>query len=253
MIHAPSHPAEPSITSSPASEPARATGDGALRVAALHKRYPTPAAPLVVLRGVSLELRAGDSLAIVGPSGSGKSTLLNIIGTLDRPTEGTVTLGGVDPFALTANDLARFRAERVGLVFQDHHLLPQCTALENVLLPRLALGSVTRPGDADRARQLLTRVGLADRATHLPAELSGGERQRVAVARALMNAPSLILADEPTGNLDAAASAAVGDLLASVAAEAHAILIVVTHSADLSRRFARRMRMSDGELIVDDA
>ena len=252
MTHAASHPAEASTASS-ATAPGPATGDGMLRVVGLHKRYPTPGEPLVVLRDVSLDLRAGESLAIVGPSGSGKSTLLNIIGTLDRPTEGTVTLAGVDPFALTANDLARFRAERVGFVFQDHHLLPQCTAVENLLLPRLALGSVTRPGDAERARQLLARVGLADRASHLPAELSGGERQRVAVARALMNAPSLILADEPTGNLDAAASAAVGDLLASVAAEALAILIVVTHSADLSRRFARRMRMSDGQLVVDDA
>jgi lipoprotein-releasing system ATP-binding protein len=258
MTHAASHSAEPSTASSsspaPARGPASATGDdGALRVAALHKRYPTPAEPLVVLRDVSLELRAGESLAIVGPSGSGKSTLLNIIGTLDQPTEGMVTLAGVDPFALTANDLARFRAERVGFVFQDHHLLPQCTAVENVLLPRLALGIVTAPGDAERAKHLLTRVGLSDRAAHLPAELSGGERQRVAVARALMNAPSLILADEPTGNLDAAASAAVGELLASVAAEARAILIVVTHSFELSRRFARRMRMSDGQLVVDDA
>jgi len=249
MTHAASHSAAPSTTSSPG---AAATGDAALRVTGLHKRYPTPAEPLAVLRGVSLQLRAGESLAIVGPSGSGKSTLLNILGTLDRPTEGKIELAGVDPFALTANDLARFRAERVGFVFQDHHLLPQCTAVENVLLPRLALASVRRD-DAERAGHLLKRVGLTDRTSHLPAELSGGERQRVAVARALMNAPSLILADEPTGNLDAAASASVGDLLASVAAEARAILIVVTHSADLSRRFARRMRMSDGQLVDDHA
>ena len=249
MTHAADHSAARSTLAPAAPAPT----EGALRVAGLHKRYPTPAEPLVVLRGVSLDLHAGESLAIVGPSGSGKSTLLNILGTLDRPTEGKVELAGVDPFSLTANDLARFRAERVGFVFQDHHLLPQCTAVENVLLPRLALGSVTRRGDAERARHLLTRVGLADRATHVPAELSGGERQRVAVARALMNAPSLILADEPTGNLDAAASALVGDLLASVAAESRAILIVVTHSADLSRRFARRMRMSDGQLLVDHA
>jgi lipoprotein-releasing system ATP-binding protein len=227
-----------------------ASCDGALRVAGVHKRYPTPAEPLVVLRGVSLELRPGESLAIVGPSGSGKSTLLNIVGTLDRPSEGAVTLGGVDPFALSPDALARFRAERIGFVFQDHHLLPQCTAVENVLLPRLALGSAKR-GDAERARHLLERVGLSDRATHLPAELSGGERQRVAVARALMNAPALILADEPTGNLDATASGAVGDLLATVAAEARAILIVVTHSAELARRFGRRMRMADGQLVAD--
>ena len=227
------------------------TGDEALRVMDLHKSYPTPAEPLVVLRGVSFDLVRGQSLAIVGPSGSGKSTLLNILGTLDRPTGGAVQLGDVDPFALDADALARFRAERVGFVFQDHHLLPQCTALENVLIPRLALG---RAGQSDtaRARDLLRRVSLSDRAGHLPAELSGGERQRVAVARALMNGPSLILADEPTGNLDAAASQSIGDLLAFVAAEARAVLIVVTHSADLSRRFGRRMRMTDGQL-VDDA
>jgi lipoprotein-releasing system ATP-binding protein len=228
-----------------------AMGGGELQVAGLHKSYPTPAEPLVVLRGVSLDLRQGESLAIVGPSGSGKSTLLNILGTLDRPTEGTVTLAGVAPFSLNANDLARFRAERIGFVFQDHHLLPQCTAMENVLLPRLALGRA-READVGRARHLLERVGLSDRATHMPAELSGGEWQRVAVARALMNAPALILADEPTGNLDASAAASVGDLLATVAAEVRAVLIVVTHSADLSRRFARRMRMTGGQL-VDDA
>ena len=227
------------------------SSDGALRVAGVHKRYPTPAEPLMVLRGVSLGLRPGESLAIVGPSGSGKSTLLNIIGTLDRPSEGTVALGGVDPFALSADALARFRAQRIGFVFQDHHLLPQCTAEENVMLPRLALGSVKRD-DTERARHLLERVGLSNRAAHLPAELSGGERQRVAVARALMNAPALILADEPTGNLDASASAAVGELLAAVAREARAILIVVTHSAELAGRFGRRMRMAEGQL-VDDA
>jgi lipoprotein-releasing system ATP-binding protein len=210
-----------------------------------------PAEPLVVLRGVSLDLRPGESLAIVGPSGSGKSTLLNILGTLDRPTEGAVTLAGVDPFGLGPDALARFRAERVGFVFQDHHLLPQCTAMENTLLARLALGRVGRD-DAERARRLLERVGLADRAAHLPAELSGGERQRVALARALMNRPALLLADEPTGNLDAKASAGVGELLAEVTAETRSVLIVATHSADLAGKFQRRMRISDGQL-VDDA
>jgi lipoprotein-releasing system ATP-binding protein len=221
---------------------------GTLRAAGLSKSYPTPAGPLVVLRDVSLELAPGDSLAVIGPSGSGKSTLLNILGTLDRPTEGTVTLGEVSPFSLSASDLARFRAERIGFVFQDHHLLPQCTAVENVLLPRLALGKV-RPDDEARALRLLERAGLAARASHLPSELSGGERQRVAVARALMNEPSLVLADEPTGNLDAKAADAAGDLLAEVTAEARAILIVVTHSDALASRFARRMRMSDGRLV----
>jgi lipoprotein-releasing system ATP-binding protein len=219
-----------------------------LRVVGLHKSYPTPAEPLVVLRGVTLDLRGGNSLAIVGPSGSGKSTLLNIIGTLDRATSGTVTLGRVDPMSLGSARLARFRAEKVGFIFQDHHLLPQCTAMENVLLPRLAVGS-TGKSDAERARKLLDRVGLSNRANHLPAELSGGERQRVAVARAMMNEPSLLLADEPTGNLDAATSASIGELLATVAAESRAVLIVVTHSRDLAARFARRMRMSDGQLV----
>ena len=221
-----------------------------LRVSELHQAYPTPTDPLVVLRGVSLSMRPGESLAIVGPSGSGKSTLLNILGTLDRPTSGTVMLADVNPFTLTPSELARFRAERIGFVFQDHHLLPQCTAVENVLLPRLALGRVSAE-DAGRAQHLLDKVGVASRSNHRPGELSGGERQRVAVARALMNRPSLLLADEPTGNLDAASSEAVGDLLADVTREAAAILIVVTHSAALARRFDRRMRMSAHELHDD--
>jgi lipoprotein-releasing system ATP-binding protein len=228
-----------------------ASGGATLRVTDLHKSYPTPTDPLVVLRSVSLTLNPGESLAVVGPSGSGKSTLLNILGTLDRPTSGAVTLGDTDPFALSPTDLARFRAARIGFVFQDHHLLPQCTAIENVLLPRLALGAV-RDEDVRRARQLLEQVGVAPRANHRPGELSGGERQRVAVARALMNRPSLVLADEPTGNLDAKSSIAVGDLLADVTRDAAAILVVVTHSTELARRFGRRMRMAENEL-VDDA
>jgi lipoprotein-releasing system ATP-binding protein len=234
----------------PPTPPAPGSLERALRVSDLHKSYPTPTDPLVVLRGVSLTMRPGESLAIVGPSGSGKSTLLNILGTLDRPSGGTVTLGDVNPFALAPAELARFRAERIGFVFQDHHLLPQCTAIENVLLPRLALGRV-RDGDVERAQELLNKVGVAPRANHRPGELSGGERQRVAVARALMNGPSLILADEPTGNLDAASSAAVGDLLAQVTREATAILIVVTHSAAMAQRFDRRTRMSENELHDD--
>ena len=232
---APAHPESPGLT---------------LRVADLHKDYPTPTEPLVVLRAISLTMRPGESLAIVGPSGSGKSTLLNILGTLDRPSSGTVMFGDVNPFALPPSDLARFRAERIGFVFQDHHLLPQCTAVENVLLPRLALGRV-RGEDTARAQHLLGKVGVANRSNHRPGELSGGERQRVAVARALMNRPSLVLADEPTGNLDAASSEAVGELLAEVTREAAAILIVVTHSAALARRFDRRMRMSANELHDD--
>ena len=221
-----------------------------LRAVDVHKSYPTPGEDLVVLRGVSLALAPGETLAVVGPSGSGKSTLLNILGTLDRPTHGTVSLGGTDPFKLTAPELAKFRSGRVGFIFQDHHLLPQCSALENVLLPKLAAGKVTNE-DKDRAASLLEQVGLSGRSTHLPSELSGGERQRVAVARALMNRPSLLLCDEPTGNLDTKNSQGIGELLLSVAGQAGAMLVVVTHSEALAKMFGRRVRMTDG--VLDDA
>jgi lipoprotein-releasing system ATP-binding protein len=221
--------------------------DGGLRAVDVYKSYPTPGEPLVVLRGVSLSLSPRESLAIVGPSGSGKSTLLNILGTLDRPASGSVTLAALDPFALSAAKLAEFRSTRVGFIFQDHHLLPQCTAVENVLLPKLASGKVTG-GDTSRASELLEQVGLSGRASHLPSELSGGERQRVAVARALMNRPALLLCDEPTGNLDSKNSAAVGDLLKRVAGESGAMLVVVTHSLALAEMFDRRAQMSDGVL-----
>lgn len=221
-----------------------------LNVRDLHKQYPTPAEPLVVLRGVNLSLNAGDALAIVGPSGSGKSTLLNILGTLDQPSGGSVTLDGVNPFDLSANDLAAFRSRRVGFVFQDHHLLPQCTALENVLIAKLASGKVDKP-DVDRAHKLLKEVGLQARATHLPAELSGGERQRVSVARALMNGPELLLCDEPTGSLDAATGRAVADVIFNLSRQTRVILIAVTHSTELAGRFPRRMRMHEGVLSED--
>lgn len=214
------------------------------------KEYPTPAEPLVVLKGVSFSLSPGETLAIVGPSGSGKSTLLNILGTLDRPTRGSVRMGDVDPNALSPAELARFRARHIGFVFQDHHLLPQCTALENVLIPRLALGRVS-DADAGRGAELLRLVGLEERARHLPSELSGGERQRVAIARALMNGPGLVLCDEPTGNLDTKASHAIGQLLLHLAAETNAILVVVTHSPAIAAMFARQMRMTDGVLERD--
>jgi lipoprotein-releasing system ATP-binding protein len=224
------------------------TSPVSLRISDLHKEYPTPAEPLSVLRGVSLDLVSGDSLAIVGPSGSGKSTLLSILGTLDRPTRGQVLLAGMDPFSLSPNELAGFRSRKIGFVFQDHHLLPQCTALENVLLARLAAGRVG-PEDVARGKELLGRVGLADRLTHLPSELSGGERQRVAIARALTNRPALLLCDEPTGNLDSRTSAVIGALLKELAAESQAILIVVTHSAALAETFRSKMRMEDGRLM----
>ena len=236
-------PYQPATTATPEAKPA------GLRVADLRKEYPTPAEPLIVLRGVSLEMSPGESLAVVGPSGSGKSTLLNILGTLDRPTGGTVNLAGTDPFALSVNDLAKFRSTRVGFIFQEHHLLPQCTALENVLVARLAAGRVSKD-DQSRAADLLEQVGLSGRTTHLPAELSGGERQRVAIARAMMNRPSLLLADEPTGNLDAKTSGVIGELLHAVTGRAGAMLVAVTHSAALAGTFPRTMRMADGQLVA---
>ena len=229
-------------------EGGREGGAAGLVVDDLYKEYPTPAEPLAVLRGVSLSLSPGEAVAVVGPSGSGKSTLLNVLGTLDAPTRGRVLLDGTDPFALSGADLAAFRGRRVGFIFQDHHLLPQCSALENVLVARLAVGSVAKD-DSARAAELLRLVGLEGRATHRPAELSGGERQRVAIARALMNKPSLLLCDEPTGNLDTKTSGAVGDLLHSVTGQSGAMMIVVTHSPDLARSFPRQLRMADGRLL----
>jgi lipoprotein-releasing system ATP-binding protein len=194
-----------------------------------------------------LELSRGQNLAIVGPSGSGKSTLLNIIGTLDTPTEGSVTLAGCDPFTLSEPELARFRNQQIGFVFQDHHLLPQCSVLENVLLPTIAAGT-PGPEVFDRARMLLGRVGLSERLDHLPAELSGGERQRVAIARALICRPALLLADEPTGNLDRATAHTIGDLLLELQRLEGTMMIVVTHSGELAQRMARQLEINEGTL-----
>jgi lipoprotein-releasing system ATP-binding protein len=213
----------------------------------LCKDYPTRGGSLSVLRGITLELQAGEALAVMGPSGSGKSTLLHILGTLDRPTSGTVQLDGKDPFTLSERQLADFRNRHIGFVFQDHYLLPQCSVLENVLIPTLA-GS-NREGDPEGwARQLLQRVGLSDRLEHRPAELSGGERQRVAVARALIHHPQLLLADEPTGNLDRHAAGAVGELLLELHRQEQTVLVVVTHSSELAGLFPRRLEMIDGQL-----
>jgi lipoprotein-releasing system ATP-binding protein len=211
------------------------------------KAFPTRGEPLVVLREVSLELSAGQNAAILGPSGSGKSTLLHIIGTLDAPTGGSVRLNGEDPFALDERQLAHFRNRNVGFVFQDHHLLPQLTVLENVLIPALAEGTPDAATVA-RARELLGRVGLGERLEHRPAELSGGEKQRAGVARALLLKPPLLLADEPTGNLDRTNAAAIGDLLLKVQQEETTMLLVVTHSLDLARRFDKRFEIDDGAL-----
>jgi len=218
-----------------------------LVVSNVSKQFPTRGEPLTVLRDVSLACQAGENVAILGPSGSGKSTLLHILGTLDRPTAGSVTLDGEDPFQLGEAELARFRNRHVGFVFQDHHLLPQLTVLENVLIPTLAEG---RPDEAlvARARDLLARVGLSERLEHRPAELSGGERQRVGVARALIRQPKLVLADEPTGNLDRTNALAVGRLLVDLQREERAILVAVTHSAELANLFQQRYEVDDGIL-----
>jgi lipoprotein-releasing system ATP-binding protein len=219
----------------------------ALQVSHLSKDYPTRTGPLHVLRDVNLGLRPGEALAVMGPSGSGKSTLLYILGTLDRPTSGSVRLADRDPFTLPERELAAFRNRHIGFVFQDHHLLPQCSVLENVLIPTLA--APCDRAEAERwARELLARVGLSDRLEHRPAELSGGERQRVAVARALIHHPVLLLADEPTGNLDRRTAQAVGQLLLDLHRQEQTMLVVVTHSAELARLFPRQMEMGDGTL-----
>ncbi len=218
-----------------------------LQVDHLCKDYPTRSGPLSVLRDLSFELQRGEALAVMGPSGSGKSTLLHILGTLDEPTSGAVRLEGTDPFTLPERALADFRNRHIGFVFQDHHLLPQCTVLENVLIPTLA-GTHRKNGAEAWGRQLLERVGLAHRLDHLPAELSGGERQRVAVARALIQHPVLLLADEPTGNLDRHTAQAVGQLLLELHQQEQTILVVVTHSAELAGLLPRQMEMIDGRL-----
>ena len=222
-----------------------------LAVRDVHKRYETASEPVVVLNGASLDLTPGEALAITGPSGSGKSTLLHLIGTLDRPTSGTIEIGGTDPFRLSEPELARFRNRRVGFVFQDSHLLPQYTVLENVLVPTVAFpdkGADLMATEA-RAVELLKRVGLGHRLKHRPAELSGGERQRAAVARALINRPGLLLCDEPTGSLDRAAAGAVAELLFELHAAERTILIAVTHSLDLAARFPRRCELVEGRCV----
>ncbi len=214
-----------------------------LQVSNVSKVYPTPRGPLSVLSGVSLTLSPGEAAAITGPSGSGKSSLLYILGALEPPSSGTVTLGGRDPFALSAEGLAKFRNAEIGFVFQDHCLLPQCSVLENVLIPTL----VGETGDDDlaRARSLVEQVGLADRIDHRPGELSGGEKQRVAVARALVRQPKLVLCDEPTGNLDQVSASKVASLLFDLHLRQRNMLIVVTHSDRLASQFPMRFEIGD--------
>jgi len=217
-----------------------------LEVKNLSKEYPTPNGTLPVLSDISLQFKRGDAVAIMGPSGSGKSTLLYILGAVDSPTSGTVTLDNSNPFQLDEKSLAAFRNQHTGFVFQDHCLLPQLTVLENVLTPTLVTDS--QDNYLERAKNLLTQVGLTERLTHRPAELSGGEKQRVAIARALIMQPTLLLCDEPTGNLDHHSAETVANLLLELHKKQQTILIVVTHSAEFAAHFPRRFQMLDNNL-----
>ena len=219
-----------------------------LVVSQLTKTYPTVRGPLPILTDVSFSLSRGDAASIMGPSGSGKSTLLYIIGALEPPTSGRVTLNGADPFILDERKQAAFRNSQVGFVFQDHLLLPQCTVLENVLVPTL----VGRPGPAvtKRAASLLEQVGLEDRMEHRPAELSGGERQRVALARALVQEPPLVVCDEPTGNLDRQSADVITSLLFTLHEQQNNVLLIVTHNPELANRCSIRYRLDNQKLEI---
>jgi lipoprotein-releasing system ATP-binding protein len=216
-----------------------------LEVTNVGKDYSTPAGTLTVLSNISLALEAGDAAAIMGPSGTGKSTLLYILGGLETPTQGSVTLADKNVFAMSPAELSKFRGAEIGFVFQDHCLLPQCSVLENVLLPTLVASSDKH--DA-RARELIKQVGLSERIDHLPAQLSGGEKQRVAIARALIRNPRLVVCDEPTGNLDEATASTVASLLLDLHKQQKSILVVVTHSAKLASQFPIRFELSNKHL-----
>lgn len=217
-----------------------------LEATSLTKDYITPRGPLPILADISLLLQRGDAVSIMGPSGSGKSTLLYILGALESPTLGTVTLEGQNPFELGEKQLAAFRNQKVGFVFQDHCLLPQCSVLENVLAPTLV--AQTKDNFTERARMLLQQVGLSERLDHRPAELSGGEKQRVAIARALICQPLLLLCDEPTGNLDRDSADNVASLLLDLHQQQNTILIVVTHSPNLAAKLPTRFEMRERQL-----
>ncbi len=207
------------------------------------------AAPVSVLRDLSFEITAGESVAIIGPSGCGKSTLLNIIGTLDHPTSGSVWLDGQDLSRLDEQQLAAIRSRQIGFIFQSHHLLPQCSVLENVLVPTIADKRSASTGAAERAEKLLKRVGLGERLHHRPGQLSGGERQRVAVVRALINQPKLLLADEPTGALDRNSAQGMAQLLVELNREEQVTLVLVTHALELARQMSRILELRDGQLV----
>jgi lipoprotein-releasing system ATP-binding protein len=221
-------------------------------VRGLRKSYRSGEGQLHVLKGIDLAVSRGEILSIVGPSGAGKSTLLHLMGALDRPDGGSVLLDGRDLFSLSENARARLRNLRIGFVFQFYHLLPEFTALENVLMPSLVYGDEKFAGKTERehrAEELLRLVGLLDRKGHKPAELSGGEQQRVAIARALMNEPDLVLADEPTGNLDMCTSAEIHRLVAELNARSGQTFVIVTHNEELAAVAHRRLKMVDGKFI----
>ena len=223
-----------------------------LRLEEVHKQYEnSDSEPVPVLNGISLTVRRGDSLAVVGPSGCGKSTLLNILGSLDSPTRGSIQLDGEELAHLSEPKLATIRNKKIGFIFQSHHLLPQCSVLENVLIPTLADTGRAPADAAERARQLLERIGLEHRLTHRPAQLSGGECQRVAVVRSLINRPSLILADEPTGALDHSTAESLGNLLVELNRDDQVTLIVVTHSAELAAKMGAIRQLLDGRFLDD--
>jgi len=221
-----------------------------LQVDQLTKQFPTRGEPLVILNELSLSLEGQENVAILGPSGCGKSTLLHCIGGLDAPTSGTVSLDGENPHTLSERGLARFRNRNIGFIFQDHHLLPQLSVVENVLTPAIAEGKPDKE-TIERAHDLLDRVGLAERKTHRPAELSGGERQRVGVARALVMQPKLLLADEPTGNLDRTNANQVARLLLDLQQQEGTLMIVVTHSLELAAMLERQLELDEGKLTAE--
>lgn len=218
-----------------------------LAVSNLFKSYGSGSAKVDVLKGIDLTIEAGDTVALVGPSGAGKSTLLHVMGTIDRPSSGSVLFDGQDIFALSDQPLAAFRNRSIGFVFQFHHLLPEFTALENVMMP-LLIGGEKKSQAEGRARELLSDVGLSHRITHRPGELSGGEQQRVAIARALVRSPRLLLADEPTGNLDRRTSEEVHALLYSIQQSTGISLVIVTHNEQLAAGMGRTIRFLDGKI-----
>jgi lipoprotein-releasing system ATP-binding protein len=250
-MSAPSPPVSDSaLTAARGSSPRRDTAQPLVQVRGLYKSFQHMGNVLEVLKGIDLEIQGGELLSIVGASGAGKSTLLHCIGTLDLPTSGQIRLDGVELTTLSGPKLARVRNQSIGFVFQFHHLLPEFDALENVMMPGLIRGDARKPME-QRAKELLAEVGLSHRITHRPGEMSGGEQQRVAIARALTLEPKLLLADEPTGNLDTATSDAIHDLFFEINQKHSTTIVVVTHNPSFAQRMPRVVSMSDGKVVGD--